>query len=367
MKIRFSHVLAVGIVAGVAGWMWTGNFVAGGMADSPDGTPPPSERAQEAAEKPFRVAVREITSQPRRSILVIRGRTEADARVEVRAETGGRVAERPVREGQRIAKDDVLCVLDKGAREAKVLEAKAQLAQAELDFTAATQLNEKGFTAQTRVAALKAAMDAATARLEEEQLELSRTVIKAPISGVIESPMVSTGTVLAVGGVCATIIDADPVLAIGQVSERDVGKLELGQDAEVELVTGGSATGKIRYIAPAADPATRTFRVEIVMENKDGSILDGITATARVPLKEERAHKLSSGVLTLNDAGTLGVRAVGENNRVVFHPVAVLGGDTDGLWVSGLPDTVRLIVTGQDYVTDGQTVEPVTTMAGAAQ
>ena len=56
-----------------------------------------------------------------------------------------------------------------------------------------------------------------------------------------------------------------------------------------------------------------------------------------------------------------------EQNRVVFHPVTVLGGDEDGLWVGGLPDTVRLIVTGQDYVTDGQTVEPVATMAGATQ
>ena len=289
MKIRFSHVLAVGIVAGVAGWMWTGSFVAGGMADSENATPPPSQRAEEAAAKPFRVAVREITAQPRRSILVIRGRTEADAKVEVRAETSGRVAERRVKEGDRVAKDDVLCVLDKGAREAKVLDARAQLAQAELDFTAATQLNEKGFTAQTRVAALKAAMDAATARLEEEQLELSRTIIKAPIPGIIESPMVSTGTVLAVGGVCATIIDADPVLAIGQVSERDVGKLELGQNADVELVTGGSATGKIRYIGTASDPATRTFRVEIEIENKDGAIRDGITATARVPLRGKRA------------------------------------------------------------------------------
>lgn len=367
MKIRFSHVLAVGIVAGVAGWMWTGSFVAGGMADSENATPPPSQRAEEAAAKPFRVAVREITAQPRRSILVIRGRTEADAKVEVRAETSGRVAERRVKEGDRVAKDDVLCVLDKGAREAKVLDARAQLAQAELDFTAATQLNEKGFTAQTRVAALKAAMDAATARLEEEKLELSRTIIKAPIPGIIESPMVSTGTVLAVGGVCATIIDADPVLAIGQVSERDVSKLEIGQNADVELVTGGNATGKIRYIGTASDPATRTFRVEIEIENKDGAIRDGVTTTARVPLREESAHLLSSGVLTLNDAGTLGIRAVDEQNRVAFHPVTVLGGDEDGLWVGGLPDTVRLIVTGQDYVTDGQTVEPVATMAGATQ
>lgn len=367
MKIRFSYVLAVGIVAGVAGWMWTGTFVAGGLADSPNATPPPSQRAEEAAAKPFRVAVRDIVAEPRRSVLVIRGRTEADAKVEVRAETSGRVSERRVQEGQPIAKDDVLCVLDKGAREAKVLEARALLAQAELDHTAATQLKEKGFTAQTRVAALRAAMDAASAKLEEQELELARTIIKAPISGIVESPMVSVGTVLAIGGICATIIDADPILAIGQVSERDVGKLEIGQEAEVELVAGGTATGRIRYIAPAADSSTRTFRVEIVIDNKDGAIRDGITATARVPLREERAHQLSSGVLTLNDAGTLGIRAVDEENRVVFHPVIVLGGDIDGLWVGGLPEQVRLIVTGQDYVTDGQVVEPVTSTAEATQ
>jgi multidrug efflux system membrane fusion protein len=367
MTIRFSHVLAVGITAGVAGWMWTGTYVEGGRADAANAAPPISEQSREAAETLFKVSVRELSAEQRRSLLVIRGRTEADAKVEVRAETSGRVAERQVTEGERVAKDAVLCVLDKGAREAKVLEAKAQLAQATLDHTAASQLNEKGFTAQTRVAALKAAMDAAQARLEEEELELSRTIIKAPIAGVVESPMVKTGTVLAVGGICATIIDADPILAIGQVSERDVGKLALGQPAEVELVTGGTVQGTIRYIAPAADPATRTFRVEIEIANKDGAIRDGITATARVPLSEQMAHRLSSGVLTLNDAGTLGVRAVDDENRVVFHAVTVLGGDNEGLWVSGLPEKIRLIVAGQDYVTDGQTVEPVVTMAEAKQ
>lgn len=367
MKIRFSHILAVGITAAVAGWMWTGTYVEGGRADAANAQPPLSEQREEADKTPFKVSVRQMSAEPRRSMLVIRGRTEADAKVEVRAETDGRVAERRVTEGERIAKGDVLCVLDKGAREAKVLETKAQLAQAELDHTAASQLKDKGFTAQTRVAALKAAMDAAKARLEENELELSRTIIKAPISGVVESPMVKTGTVLAVGGICATIIDADPILAIGQVSERDIGKLELGQQAEVELVTGDTATGAIRYIAPAADPATRTFRVEVEIDNKDGAIRDGITATARVPLSEQQAHRLSSGVLTLDDAGTLGVRAVNEENKVVFHPVKVLGGDTDGLWVSGLPETLRLITAGQDYVTEGQTVEPVVTMVEAKQ
>ncbi|WP_029057321.1 efflux RND transporter periplasmic adaptor subunit [Stappia stellulata] len=363
MTIRFSHILAVAITAAVAGWMWTGTYIEGGRADAANATPPPAERSSEQDGTPFRVAVRDIAAEERSSVLVIRGRTEAEASVAVRAETTGRVAQRKVAEGQRVERDDVLCVLDKGARQAKVLEAEARLAQAKLDHSAATQLQDKGFTAQTRVAALKAAMDAAAAMLEEQQLELSRTVITAPIGGVVESPMVETGTILATGQVCATLIDADPVLAIGQVSERDVGKLEIGQAAEVELVTGETVNGAIRYIAPAAEDATRTFRVEIEIANPDGAVRDGITATARVPLAMQKAHRLSSGILTLNDAGTLGVRAVTDDNTVVFHPVTILGGDTDGIWVSGLPQTLSVITAGQDYVIEGQTVEAVRQVA----
>ena len=365
MTIRFSHILAVAITAGVAGWMWTGTYIEGGRADAENATPPPAERSSAQDATPFRVAVRDIEAQQRSSVLVIRGRTEAEAAVAVRAETSGRVAERRVTEGHRVERGDVLCVLDKGARQAKVLEAEARLAQARLDHSAATQLQDKGFAAQTRVAALKAAMDAAAAMLEEQQLELSRTVITAPIGGVVESPMAETGTILSTGQVCATLIDADPILAIGQVSERDVGKLKLGQAAEVELVTGETVNGAIRYIAPASDDATRTFRVEIEIANPDGAVRDGITATARVPLALQKAHRLSSGILTLDDAGSVGVRAVSDDNTVAFYPVTILGGDTEGIWVSGLPDTLAVITAGQDYVTEGQTVDPVRQMAEA--
>ena len=367
MKIRFSHILALGVTAGVAGWMWTGTYVEGGRADAANATPPPAERQQEANAQAFRVSVTDLVAEPRQSTLIIRGRTEAEARVAVRAETSGRVAERRVREGQRIAKGDVMCVLDRGAREAQVMEAKAQLAQAQLDHAAASSLNEKGFAAQTRVAALKASLDAATARLKEQELELSRTIIEAPIAGIVESPMVETGTILAIGHVCATLINPDPVVAIGQVSERQVNALKIGQSATVALVGEDEvASGEVRYIALAADPATRTFRVEIEIRNPDGAIRDGVTATARVPLSSGLAHRISAGILTLADDGTVGIRAVDAQNRVTFHPVDILGGDTKGLWVSGLPERLTAIVVGQDYVIEGQTVEPVRATVEAA-
>ncbi len=367
MRIKFSYLLAAGLSAAVAGWMLTGATIVAGVADADGATPPPAERAPQGSEKPFAVRVKTIHAEERRAVLEIRGRTEAEAKVAIRAETSGRIVGRPVKEGSTIGAGELLCVLDKGVREAKVLEAKAGLEQAELDFKAATSLNTKGFTAETRVAALKAARDAAKARLDEAELELSYTVIKAPIGGIIESPVAEIGTILDKGDTCATIVDIDPILAIGQVSEQDVGSLALGQAADITLVTGETAKGEVRYIAPSADPDTRTFRVEIEVPNEDRKLRDGITALTRLPLSSGMAHRITPAILTLNDEGRVGLRLVGDDDRVVFAPVTVLGGETDGIWVAGLPEIARVITVGQDYVIEGQRVAPVLDTAEAAR
>jgi len=359
MRLKFSYLLAVGLAAGIGIWMYSGTIVIGGRGDSENATPPPAARQEKAGDDLFRVQVATLTAMERRPVLEIRGRTEAEAKVEVRAETAARVVERPAVEGSHVSKGDVLCILDKGTREASVLEAKAALAQAKLDHSAATQLSSKGFTAETRVAALQAALDAAQARVEEATLELGRTVINAPIDGILQSPMANVGARLNVGDVCATVVETDPMIAIGQVSEADIGLISKGMDAEVRLISGKSLAGTVRYIAPAADPETRTFRIEVELPNKDGIARDGTTALTRLELPMQRAHKISPAILTLNDAGELGLRGVNDHQVTVFYPVEVLGGGDDGIWVGGLPDTVRIITVGQDYVSDGQKVEPV--------
>ena len=63
--------------------------------------------------------------------------------------------------------------------------------------------------------------------------------------------------------------------------------------------------------------------------------------------------------LTLNDLGVLGVRALDESDTVRFIPVTLLDGTPEGAWVSGLPDQVRVITVGQEFVVEGQKVEPV--------
>jgi membrane fusion protein, multidrug efflux system len=367
MHLKFSYVLAFGLAVGIGAWMYTGTVVTSGQANSANATPPPAERQAPAADAPFKVQVVTMSASQRNAVLDVRGRTEANAKVQVRSETAARVVERPAQEGSRVAVGDVLCKLAKGTRQASLLEAKAQLAQAELDHSASQELSTKGFSAQTTVAAAQAALDAARARLEEAKLELERTTILAPIDGIIESPMANIGARLNVGDICATVVDTDPMTAIGQVSEVDIAKVELGMPAIVDLITGEKLEGKVRYIAPAADTDTRTFRIEVELPNADGKARDGVTALTHLPLASEKAHKITPAILTLNDAGQVGLRTVTQDNITKFYPVTVLGGDTDGIWVSGLPDTVTVITVGQDYVTDGQTVEPVYETAEVSQ
>ncbi|WP_075220846.1 efflux RND transporter periplasmic adaptor subunit [Acuticoccus yangtzensis] len=351
------YLLAGVMAAGIAAWMASGTLVVSGTAEEANPRPPAAR--QEAATGTFSVRTRTITAEERSRSLTMRGRTRADALVSVAAETTARIASRPVDRGTRVAEGDVLCALDEGVREAQLARAKAEAERAQLDYDAASKLQGRGFESETRVAATKAALDAASAAVAEAEEELSRAVIRAPIAGVVQEPLGEVGAMLSVGGVCATIVDADPVIVTGQVSERDISAIERGVEAQVTLVTGESVTGEVVYISRTADADTRTFTVELSVPNPDMTLRAGVTAEANIPLAPVKAHRLSPGVLTLADNGQIGVRTVDQSGTVSFMPVTIAVQDADGLWVTGLPDTVTIITVGQDYVIDGQTVTAV--------
>lgn len=357
-RIRGSYIAAAVFAGAVIGWMATGEVVVGGQAGSADATPPPAAR-QEADDAAFQVRYAMINPEQRAETLTIRGRTSADSVVSVRAETAGTVEERLVAKGDRVEKGDLVCRLDKGARESAVAQAEAALAQARFDYEANQKLQERGFAASTQLNALKAALDGAEAQLDQARQELARTEIKATASGIVQAPVAETGDNLGIGDVCVTVIDTEPMLFVGQVSERSIGALESGDRAIVTLVSGEQREGHLRYIAPSADPQTRTFLVEIVIENGEGSLRDGVTAAAEIELDPREAYRVDPSWLTLGDDGTIGLRTIGEENTVGFMPVEILAQTTSGVWVTGPEPETRVIALGQDYVTAGQKVEPV--------
>lgn len=300
----------------------------------------------------------------------LRGRTQAKASVGAVAETAGIVDVVHVTKGQRVAVGDLLCTLDQGTRAAAVAQAEAGLAQAEAglvqaqaDFDTNAELRSKGLAApntarQTEVAlsAAKAAISSAKAGLDNAKAELDRTEVIAKVAGVVQDPLAVAGSMLGQGQPCATIVQLDPMVFVGQVPEARIGLAKTGLEATITTVTGQEASGKVTYISASADPATRSFPVEIEIPNADFAMRDGITATATVNMGTAPAHLLPQSVLTLNQDGVLGVSTV-VDGTVKFVPVTIASDTREGVWVLGLPVSANVITVGQEYVSDGQAVD----------
>ncbi|MCB1387810.1 MAG: efflux RND transporter periplasmic adaptor subunit [Rhodobacteraceae bacterium] len=320
-----------------------------------------------AEDLPFAVVVEHIVERDLESAIVLRGRTAASRSVEVRAQTTGLVISSPRARGATVAEGDVLCELDPGTRAASLAEAQARLAgaeaglaEAELNQTTATRLAEGGFRAQNTTASAEAAVEgarasvqAAHAGVEAAQAELARLSISAPFAGLLEAEPAETGSLMAAGGLCATVIQLDPMLIVGYAAEAQIDRLAVGAMAGAQLSNGSRVMGQVTFLAHAADAATRTFRVEVTVPNPDLAIRDGMSADMLVAATATRGHLVPGSALTINDEGVLGLRLVDAESRTYFQPVTVLRDAPQGFWVAGLPPEADVIVVGQEYVTDG--------------
>lgn len=307
--------------------------------------------------------------QPMPIEVTLRGRTTASANIAAVAQTAGVVQTVHVAKGQRVEAGALLCTLDQGTRAAAVAQARAALAQAEaglaqaqLDAETNASLRERGLapantanSVQVAVTGAEAQVSSAQAALDNAIAELDRTEITAEVSGLVQAPVATAGSMLAQGGVCATIVQLDPIVFSGSVAESNIRLARTGLPAVLHTVTQQEATGEVTYVAASADDATRSFPIEIEFENTDFSIREGLTASATVDMGTMPGHLLPQSVLTLNDEGVLGVRSV-EDGLVAFHPVTIVSDTRDGVWVSGLPETVEIITIGQEFVVEGQAV-----------
>jgi multidrug efflux system membrane fusion protein len=370
----------------------------------------------EATIKPLiKVVAQHSSAQAIKSAVVLRGQTEAARQVEVRSETSATVISPPLPSGTFIEAGQLLCKLDPGTRgalfaeaksrlaeansrlseaksripesRARVIEARARLDEANVNQNAAVKLSEDGFATDTRVKGADAAFAAAEASVEAAksglsaatsgilsaeagiesamagiaaaEKELSRLEITAPFKGLLEAKTAELGSLLQPGSLCATIIQLDPIKLVAFVPETEVNRIEMGAPAGGRLAAGGDEIrGVVTFLSHAADPTTRTFRVEIEVPNPDLTIRDGQTAEILIGASGTTAHLLPQSALTLNNDGALGLRVINAEGVVRFQTVQLLRDTVDGVWLTGLPEKLDVIVVGQEYVTAGVKVDP---------
>lgn len=348
MRVRGSTLAAAAIVVVCAVWIGSGLI---------GGAPPATETPRAQARALVRVGVVESAAQPVTARLNLTGTTAPNRSVEIRAETRGQVAEVVAERGAPVAKGAVIVRLEPDDRAIRLARAQSLLQQKEIEHSAASRLADREFASRVRVATTKAERDAAAAELAAAKLDIARTEIRAPFAGVLDSRPVEVGALLGLDDPVATVVELDPLKVTIQVAETAITKIRQGAMVEVRLPGDIRREGVVRYVGSVAAPATRTFAVEIELANPDRTLAAGMTAEVALPLGQTLGHAVSPAVLTLSDIGVIGVKAVNEAGVVEFHPATLIREDETGLWLGGLPRTLRLITVGQDFVTAGQAVE----------
>lgn len=287
----------------------------------------------------------------------VRGQTQPERSVEVQAQISGLVRARPANRGDRVRTGDLLCEITVEDRNANLKEAAAVLSQAELEYQGVMKLVDKGLQSDAGIAAAEARVAAAQAVVQRRLLEKSKLKIKAPFSGVIEEVHMEIGQFVTPGSVCATLVDLDPMLLVGEVSEHQIAGLKPKLPVTARLSDGRSILGEVRFVSQLANRGTRTYSLEAELPNIDGSIKGGLTAAIDIVTGSNKAHRISAALLVLDDEGNTGVRTVSEAGVVVFYQVDLISESSDGVWVAGLPEVVDLIVVGQQTVVAGERVE----------
>ena len=362
--MKVSRITAVGLVAAAALWVLSGHLIPHESAESKAAL-----RVSEAKpDKRFRVAVIDTSVVSHSRKLLLSGRTEADRKVITFARTNGLLQELRVRRGSIVKKGDIIAILSDDAREAQVLQARALLDQRTIELEAKRRLIMTNAIPRLELNVLEAQHKAAEAALATAEAERDRGVITAPWDGVItEISEVGTSAFAFAGKEIAQIVGLDPMLAVVEVSERKVANVKVGDMAEVKLVSGPSRVGRIRYVSKSAAPTTRTYRVEVELPNADYVIPDGITAEVTIPLSPVPATRVPRSALVVSSTGEIGVRTVDAQAKVGFVLATIIEDDQNSMWLGGVPDGARVIVQGQDFVREGNLVEPVAATEQAAQ
>ncbi len=349
-----SWLVSAAIAVGVTAWLLSGQ-----LGDDEEVSPVSENTATSSTASKSAVRVRTQSAEQVQRTITVNGKTAPARIVELAAETDGRVISIGAERGASVERGGVIVSLDERDRKARLAQAQATVKQREVEYEARLKLKSESYVSEAQLQEAVALLEAAKAELTRAELDLSYMNIRAPFGGALQSRVVEVGDFVSRGDPVATFVDNRTIIVSANLSEFDAHYVDVGDTAEAELATGETVQGRIRYIAPVADEATRTFGVELEIDNSGGTLRVGGTAELRVPAEEVLAHRVSPSLLTLNDAGNVGIKIINSDGLVEFVNADIALSSNDGMWLTGLPQDATIITVGQGYVADGAIVDAV--------
>ncbi len=342
---------------------------------------PPSSRVA-SSDQPLAVSV--LAAKPIQLPVSLEtiAQTEGAKEIEIRPRVGGILLKRSYSEGTAVKAGDPLFLIDPEPFQHALAEVKAQLqehtarvAQTRINENRHRQLLAKNFVSQSAydqvkadLAIAEAALQAAKARVRQAELNLSYTIVKAPVSGITGRSSFSEGALVSANASLLTsLIQLSPIWVRFSFSDNELAQLgEHLNEKNVHRVTlilpdasEYQQEGKINFAASAIDPALGTQQLRATFENTDQRILPGQFVRIRVTAgKPRQVYVIPQVAVMTSDFGRY-VYLADENNTAIQRPVTAgnwIG--TDWIILDGLNPGDRVVIDNLIKLTPGKVVEP---------
>lgn len=315
--------------------------------------PPPPKGPQ------VKVSVLEVQPTSMKDVLVLPGETQAWEDVRVSSDMEGVVEWIGPKEGQRVRKGELLARIDVAARKAALDRAMASFNLADELFKRRESLFQRSIISKEELDRAFTERALAETNLRQAQVEYERGFLKAPISGIVNHLYVDAGEYVGRGAPVMDLVNVERIKIQLNVPEMDVRFLRPGHDAlvTVDALPGKKIFGKVDFVAYKADPATKTFQVQVVVENPASEIRPGMIARVGL-LRREVQDALAVPLFALVNKGGERVLFVEKDGVVSARTVSlgIIEGDRVQI-TSGLNAGERVIVSGQAEVEEGMQVQ----------
>lgn len=300
--------------------------------------------------KPFNVKTKKIEINDFHYTKNFIGTTKAHEIYPLYTREEGVVNNLKIKEGVFVNKNDILFKIESDKLFSELDFVKNSLKEKERLYQNNKKLFEKGYTTEDMLIKSESDFKKALSDLDDINDKIEKTIIKSNNSGYIYELDLENGFFLQKNTKILEIHDLSTIKIDLYIPEIYINDIYIGQEATV-YINNNTYNGSVSFVSKIADRETHTFKVEVLISNKEYKINSGLSSSVEIKFKPVKGIKISPYILTM-DREKIGIKIVNENKKVDFLPIEIVKTfkDNDILIKGDFPDYIELIILGQEYV-----------------
>jgi membrane fusion protein, multidrug efflux system len=288
--------------------------------------------------------------------LELQGSVKTKQNILVYPEMPGILKSIAVKEGQKVAKGQLLATIDDGGLSNQVAQLSATTQLAKTMYERQKSLWDQKIGSEMQFLQAKTNYEAQKNSLEQLKKQQSKATIRAPFSGTIDEIFKEPGTVIApgMGAEIFRIVNLNKMYVEAEVPERYITSVKKNKEVKINFpVLGKTVNSKINQVGSFINPDNRSFKIEVPVLNEDGNVKPNLTAKLEInDYTSQKAVLIPQSIISENASGAQFVYIIKNKNRkkeAVAERLIIETGKTQG----DLIEVTKNLVAGSEIIMEG--------------